>query len=408
MTARQPWRERAGVFLPWLLGTALVEWSGTGLFLAMSTLFLVRIAGLGTGQVGAGLTIAGLVALSATLPVGRLADRYGPRNVLIALNLVRAVATGCFLLVDGWWGFLAVSVPIAVTEQAAPPLITSLVGSLVRTDLRTRVLAVHRSVINLGMSVGGLVAGLALGGATREAFTALFAADAMAFGAAALLLLRAEDRRPARARPTKGRTMVLRDRRLLGLTAFDAVISLWQPILNVAFPLWLATRTDAPLRLVGLLYAVATVSCIVLQYPISRLSAAPRQGLRAYTAAALFIATACLGMSAAPSMEHGGTVAVLTASIIVLTLGEMAGVSAAWTLSFALAPPDSRSTYLSIFGAGRTLGGRVAGPLLMTGAVLALGPPGWIALAVLLTLVSVIPIAAGNRLVLAPAGLEQI
>ena len=35
------------------------------------------------------------------------------------------------------------------------------------------------------------------------------------------------------------------------------MLSLWQPMLNVAFPLWLVTRTDAPVGLVGILYAAA-------------------------------------------------------------------------------------------------------------------------------------------------------
>lgn len=102
-------------------------------------------------------------------------------------------------------------------------------------------------------------------------------------------------------------------------------------------------------------------------------------------------------MSAAPTTHGGLTVIVLTTSIIILTLGEIFGVSAAWTLSFAVAPADSRNTYLSVFGTGRTIGGRVAGPLLMTGVVLALGPAGWIALAILLTAASAAPIAARTR-----------
>jgi MFS family permease len=145
--------------------------------------------------------------------------------------------------VHDWWSFLAASVPVAVTEQSAPPLIMALVGGLVRPDLRTRVMAVHRSVINLGISIGGLSAGPLLGNAAAHIFTLLFIADAVAFAGAATLWLRVEDRRVERVRRGSVRRAALRDKRLLSLIAFDAMMSLWQPILNVASPLWLMTRT---------------------------------------------------------------------------------------------------------------------------------------------------------------------
>ncbi|HEV3289368.1 MAG TPA: hypothetical protein VG123_10260 [Streptosporangiaceae bacterium] len=63
-------RPATGRFLPWLLASALVDWVGTGLFLAVSVLFFVRVVGLSTVAVGAGLTIAALAAMPAVLPVG--------------------------------------------------------------------------------------------------------------------------------------------------------------------------------------------------------------------------------------------------------------------------------------------------------------------------------------------------
>jgi hypothetical protein len=92
----------------------------------------------------------------AALPIGRLADRYGPRGVLIGVEVVQGAATAGYLVVHGWWGFLAVSVVVAVTQLAAPPLIQALVGELAAADRRTRILAVHRTVINIGISAGSL------------------------------------------------------------------------------------------------------------------------------------------------------------------------------------------------------------------------------------------------------------
>src|SRR5215469_11468876 len=175
-------------FLPWLLTAALVDWVGTGLFLAVSIVFFVRVVGLPVAQVGLGLTIAALTAMTMILPIGRLADRHGPRGVLIGVEVMQGAATAGYLLVHGWWGFLAISVVVAVAQQAAPPLIQALVGELAGADRRTRILAVHRTVINIGISAGSLLAGVLLGSGLHHAFQILLVADAVAFVLAAALL----------------------------------------------------------------------------------------------------------------------------------------------------------------------------------------------------------------------------
>jgi MFS family permease len=389
-------RSGARAFLPWLLTAALVDWVGTGMFVAVSTVFFVRVVGLPVSEVGLGLTIAAVAAMIVILPVGRLADRYGPRGVLIVVEAVQGAATAGYLLVHGWWGFLAVSALVAITQQAAPPLIQAVVGELAGTDRRTKILAVHRTVINVGLSAGSLIAGVLLGLGLHHAFQVLLAADAVAFAVAAALLCALPARRSAGKRAAPAAWTALRDTRLLALTAYDALMCLWQPMLSVAFPLWLVTSTRAPVSLVGVLYAVACVCAILLQYPVSVLAGTPRRALRGYGCAALCLAGASLGFAAAPDHSVPVTIAVFTAAIIVLTLGEITQVGSAWTLSFAIAPPGQRNGYLAAFSMGRALS-RATGPLLMTGVVLALGESGWIALAVIFAAAAIAPAIAGKR-----------
>jgi MFS family permease len=388
--------------LPRLLSAAFVEWLGTGLFLAVSTTFFVKVVGLTVTQVGFGLALAGGVAMGTTVPIGRLGDQLGPRNVLVAVNLARAAATVCYLLVEGWWSFLGISVVVAVTEQAAPPLLQALVGDTTRPDLRTRVLAAHRTVVNVGISVGGLIAGGVLGSGMGGAYEALFVADSVAFLAATALLLRlpSPPSRPCGSRSTpSGRWALLRDRRLLALTAYDSVISLWQPMLNVAFPLWLLTRTDAPAGWIGVLYAVNTGLCVVLQYSTSALVATPRRALRSYAVAATLLAISSVAFAAAPAFSGAGTIVAFVVAIGILTFGELIGMAAAWTLSFAIPPDDRRGAYLAAFALGRITGTRVGGPLLMSGVVLASGTRGWLLLAALFACATIAPLVVARRLV---------
>jgi MFS family permease len=382
-------------FLPWLLAAALVDWLGTGLFLAVSTIFFVRFVGLSVAEVGSGLTIAALAAMPLLVPVGRLADRYGPRNMLILVEIIQGAATAGYLVVHGWWGFLAVTFLVAVTQQAAPPLIQALVGELAAGERRTKILAVHRTVINIGLAVGGLASGVLLGSGLKDAFQVLLIADAAAFVIAAALVCALAKPRSARVRLPSDRKKALRDTRLLALTGYDAVMSLWQPMLNVAFPLWLITRSHAPVSLVGVLYGVACVCAIVFQYPASVLIATPAKALHGYTCAALCLAAASLGFAAAPAGPGWAAIALFTTSVIVLTFGEICQVGSAWTLSFAIAPAADRNAYLAAFGIGRSFG-RSIGPFLMTGVVLAVGEAGWVALAAVFAGSALVPAVAAR------------
>jgi MFS family permease len=322
--------------------------------------------------------------------VARLAERHGPRRVLVGLDLLRSLATLSYLWVDGWRSFLCVAVAIAVTEQSSPPLVQAYVGAHTTEDLRSRVMAVQRTIVNVGISAGGLIAGVVLGAGDRGAFHWLLIGGAAAYAAVALLLLTMDgDRGAPRAR--RSLAPLLKDRRLLGLTVYNAVLSLWTPMLNIAFPLWLVTRTDVPERFVGILYTVNTVACIALQYPLNRCYRTTRSSWSAYCAAGGLLAVSCVAFAAAPGFGATGALSVMACSVLVLTFAEVLQVGASWTLSYEFAPEAARSSYLVLFNLGRTAANRVAGPLLMTGFVIALGRAGWTVLAALFVLTSLVP-----------------
>ncbi len=390
-------RVRARQFLPAVQLAALVEWTGTGLFLAVSTIYFVRIVGLSATSVGLGLGLAGGVAMGVSPVVAHAADRFGPRRVLVVLSVVRAGATLGYLWVDDWLGFALVALVLAVNEQASPPLIQAYVGARAEPDLRGRVLAVQRTLVNTGISVGGLIAGAVLGSSTRGSFQWLLVGGAAAYLLVAAVFA-ASTSTEVPERNAGGLRRVLAGRGFLALTGYNALLSLWTPILNVALPLWLVTRTHVPVRYVGVLYAVNTVLCIALQYPMNRFSATVPRALRSYSASAALLVCSTLGLAAAPRAAGGAALPLLAGSVVLLTFAELLQVGAAWTLSFASAPEDSRSTYLVLFGMGRTLANRVIGPMLMTGVVLALGTAGWAALACVFAVAAVLPVRLGRYL----------
>ncbi|MEU0632167.1 MFS transporter [Streptomyces sp. NPDC005989] len=389
---RQRTRPGHRQYLPLVQGATLIEWTGTGLFLAVSTIYFVKVAHLSTSSVGTGLTIGGAVAIAAAVPIARLAGRFGPKPVLIGVMLLRALATVGYLWVDGWWSFLLVVAVIAVTEQSSPPLVQSYVGARAPENLRAKVMAVQRTVVNLGISLGGLIAGVALGSGAPGAFRPLLVGGAVAYVVVAAVYATARREEETATAVGSARVVdLLKDRRLLGFTAYNALVSLWMPVLNVAFPLWLVTETDVPERYVGILYAVNTVLCIALQYPLNRCYSTTRRAWLSYAGAALLLGCGALAFAAAPGFGAREALLVLGSAVVLLTFAELLQVGASWTLSFDLAPEGARSAYLVLFNTSRTVANRVAGPVLMTGVVLALGTAGWIALAGVLLLGALVP-----------------
>ncbi|PXX56301.1 MFS transporter [Nocardia tenerifensis] len=385
-------RSVAARYLPRLLLAALVEWVGTGMFLAASAVYFVRVAGLSEQSVGFGFTLAGLAALGLAVPVGTLADRIGVRRAVVVLNLWRAATMCGYLLVDGWWGFLLVTAAAVTGDQSMQPLTQALVGERVAPEMRSRVLAVHRTALNVGISIGGLAATIPLATGTLAAYQWMLGLTACTFVLAAILIAGLPPVAvpvPA-ARPISGFRM-LRDRRLLAFAGYDSLLALWLPIMYIAFPLWLTGQTTVPASAIGPLTAVNTVLCVLLQLPSSRLATDPRSAIRLYAAGPAFLALACLAFVTTPRLPTLLATAGFTIAIVFLTLAELCHVNASWTLSYAIAPEAQRAQFLSAFGLGRISSTRVYGPILMTGVVLTLGTAGWLALMCLFVLAIGVP-----------------
>ena len=54
---------------------------GEGVFITGNAVFFTRLVGLSAAQVGLGLSIAGLFTFALAVPMGRLADRLGPKRI---------------------------------------------------------------------------------------------------------------------------------------------------------------------------------------------------------------------------------------------------------------------------------------------------------------------------------------
>lgn len=110
-----------------LIAASFVNRVGNGLFNAASALYFTLVVGLPAVQVGAALTIAGVIGLCAGIPGGHLADRRGARTIMMSALAVQAVSMAALVLVESW----AVLTVIATVDQVAAAVGGAASGALV-------------------------------------------------------------------------------------------------------------------------------------------------------------------------------------------------------------------------------------------------------------------------------------
>ncbi|MCO1614153.1 MULTISPECIES: MFS transporter [Micromonospora] len=356
---------------------------GAGLWLAGGALYLTRDVGLSATSVGAGLTVAGLVGLSASVPLGGLADRWDPRTLRAALQVGQAVVALAYLMVGSFPAFLAVAVPEALLVAGNLAVRAALVAAVGGPDGRVHAFATLRAVANLGITVGTALAGIALAVDTHRAYQVLIVGNAATYLLSAALLLRLPPQPAAAgARRTPGtlrRGGPLRDGRFLAVSGASAVLSTHVTVLVLVVPLWTVNRAGAPPPVVSAVLLVNTVLTVLLAVRLSRGAERAAPAARKLRRAGLVLA------AATPLYAVTGVLPVLPAVVLLLvatavwTVGDLWHGAAGAGLAYDLAPPDAIGAYQ---GADGLLAGlaQALGRGLLTLLVLGGGPVGWLVL----------------------------
>ncbi|SDG59505.1 Major Facilitator Superfamily protein [Lentzea fradiae] len=359
-----------------LVLASLLMSAGNGAFLTCSAIYFTRVAGLSPAQLGLGLTVAGAVGLFAGVPLGHLADRRGPREVAAALVALNGVAAAAYLFVREFWTFVLVAAVFVLAERGSRAAIQALTSGLLGGDELVRIRAVVRSVNNVGVAVGTLVAGVALQIGTAPALSSVLVLDALSFlGSAAVLarLGRVAPTPPAAAGEPKH--SVLRDGPFALFTALSGVLALHTVLLEIAVPLWIVTHTEAPAVMVTVLFLVNTISVVLFQVRVAtRLNTLDRS-VKGFRLAGFALLGACGLFSASSAGSAVFAAIALVAAGLVHVCGEMLAAAAAWTTSYGLAPADRQGQYQGFFFTGYAASMMVAPALTLL--LVQWGTPGW-------------------------------
>ncbi|MFC8223972.1 MFS transporter [Streptomyces sp. NPDC057362] len=380
--------------------SALTSSFGTGLFLAGATVFFTSQAGLTHVQLGVGLGIAAFAGLVSTIPLGALADRAGARSILVGTLLWRAGWFVALAFVQGPIAFAIAASCQTAAQNITGPVTQALVGGIAGQDDRTRMMAVVRTVRNIGFSLGALAATPLLLVDDIWVNRGVLIGNAAAFVVSALLLIRLRTPGPARTAAFRNPLAAFRaviDWRYVALTAVNGVLTLHMTVLAVGLPLWVTGHHGTPHALVPVLVLVNTVVAVVFQVPFAKRVTDSRTATRALRLAGLALAGCAVSLSVPTSAAPLVSVLAALAACVLLTAGELWQAAGGWELSYAYAPVDRKNVYLSVFSLGAAVQDMV-GPLMITGLVLARGPAGWLGLSALFAVASLLPGSVVRRL----------
>ena len=385
--------------------TAIVaDTVGSGLFMPITLLYFLAMTDLSLVQIGSALSLSALLTMPGAFVIGSLVDRLGPRRMMLIGNLVQAAGMVAYLWADSLLAVALWTTLLNLGRQSFWGSFGNVVTAISAPGERELWFGFLQAVRNLGYSVGGVLAGIALQIGTDLAYQSVVVVNAVTFLLAFVLLLDVPDHRVAKAddAPMEGWGVVLRDRAYLRLVLGQLGFVAGMMVLNFALPVYVAETIDLPGWVVGAIFTLNTAMVALGQGLVVR-QMAGRVRVRMMGLAQLVFVVSYAMFVVAGWLPVWLAVVVMLVGAAVYTLGELTGGPVFSATAAEAAPDHLRGRYLGLFQLSWGVGGAVT-PVAFTW-LLAQGPTtlwwvlGLVALvsaAYLQTLPRVLP-AAGLR-----------
>jgi MFS family permease len=366
-----------------------VDSLGTGLFVTASVVLFVRLIGVSATQIGTALALGGLISLFARVPLGRLSDRIGHRRSLIAVHVLRGLAFPLYLVVHGFTAFCLLSVFLLVIDGWESPVRKVVLYSFVPVETRVSVAAYNRSVYGLAFAVGSLLGAAALAiHSSRLGEHLVVLGNAASFLVAAVLASRLPAELVLPDPPAAG-TDPVSTRRFAAVGMLVGTLFLCVSMLSIGVPLLVLRHfADRP-WLIGLALAVNTATVVLLQVPLARGCADVAGSTRVAIRAGGLLAVACLLCCFSGLVAGPVGLALLFPAVIVLSIGELSGLAATWSLGLLLRRHDITAHNQSLWSMYSSLPVNL-GPFVVAWSLHTLHDYGWLAMGAVVLVASLV------------------
>ena len=366
---------------------------GDGTFMTGSAVFFTQIVGLSAAQVGLGLTIAGIAAFLAALPMGKLVDRFGPKKMWAVSAIGQAAMFSVWPFIGDFQGYLLMAVGMEVIGALGGAAHGAYTIDVLPPDERVKSRAYMYSALNVGFTLGALTGGIALAFDSDRLLQSIpwFTAAVFIVNAVAITRLPKashDERTPEERRIKIPGPGPLRNPGWLLTTFLIGVFWTNQVLLNIVIPLWLVEATDAPHVLLAFLFGTNTVMCIFLPMAASRGVRDVSTALRAVRISTVFFVVSCVITLATHDTVGWLTIALVWLGHVTVTGAELYLSAASWAFEAELMDPRQRGAYQGAAELTGTLG-KVWAPAVFTFLALNWGAGGWLVIAGIIVLAAV-------------------
>lgn len=334
----------------WLLQVGgLLNSFGNGMVLPFLIIYLHNVRGVALGLAGLIAAANSAAALGSGFLAGTLADRIGPRRVLMGALCIMAGAIALFPLIRSPWHAFALSLALGAGSGAFWPSQSALVNGLSPRGRRHAAFAVQRVTMNLGVAVGGVAGGVVASAAHPRTFTLLFLLDAATFLAYVVVLGLLPSPELHEERQSGSYREVLRDRPFVRYVALNALfMGSSMAVVVELLPPFAKNNANVSELGIGFLWFVNSLAVVVLQLPVAKLVEGRRRmqalALMGVVWAAVMLIVGAGGYWFAAS----AAVAVLATASLLFALGECVHGAIHVPLAADLAPPRLIGRYMAL------------------------------------------------------------
>ncbi|MGX6600513.1 MFS transporter [Micromonosporaceae bacterium Da 78-11] len=363
-----------------LLVGVLLSAIGTGLTLPFLFLYLADVRGIADAVAGLSIGWYGVVVLVLSPVGGALMDRYGPRRVQLPSLLAVSLGTAALSVVDRPVAAFGALTLCGIGGASMWAGSATLLASLTGPDERQRVFGLQFALLNLGIGLGGMIAGAVIDEARPGTFQLIYLIDSATYlvPAAILLSMPQVGRRAPRdaSAPTRsgGYRTVLADRPFRRLLVYALVLTTCgYAQIQVGFAAFSVRVAGVSPRVVAWALAANTIVIVAAQLLVVR-RLEGRSRSRALAAVGVVFAASWLVLGGAGLLPGAGSIAAAVAVILcaaVFGAGETLLQPVLPALTNALAPDELRGRYNAansiLFGVGGIIAPITAGPLIGAG-----------------------------------------
>ncbi|MFL5980997.1 MAG: MFS transporter [Gaiellaceae bacterium] len=379
----------------WILQAGgLANMFGNGVIGPFLIIYLHNVRGISLGIAGLIVASSAAAALCSGFVGGALSDRLGPRAVLTGSLVVMAVGFALFPFIREPWHAFVLNMLVGAGSGSFWPSQSTLLSSLTPKDRRHAAFAQQRMTMNLGIALGGLVAGAIARTDNPNTFTVLFLLNTVTFLAFVVVLrmlpavrVREEHHEPGRYAD------VLRHGTFIAYVLLNVVfIGAGIAVMSELLPPFAKNTAEVSDPAIGIIWFVSAAVVALAQLPVAKLVEGRRR-MRGLALMGLLWVGTFLAVAAAGNWLTGSQAAVVfCVAVAVFALGQCLHGAIYAPLVVDLARPRMLGRYMAVSSASWQIGwliGPAAGGFALQHAPISL----WLAVAAICGLASAYALA---------------